>query len=109
MTYRPNRRDLHATLIAATATLLTILLNGPFPPIAAPRPGLDNSPAMRGLIPASEARAEGAWLLGEREEAPEVRLSFAPQYERLVWRVDGESADVLLDAATGEALEFEFE
>ncbi|HLT35666.1 MAG TPA: PepSY domain-containing protein [Enhygromyxa sp.] len=104
MPAHPNRRDLRATLFAAAMTLVTVLLN-PDPGLEQPAaPGDDES--MRGLIDAEQARAEGAWLIDDPDAR--ARLSFAPQYDRLVWRVDGSHADVLLDAQTGEILEFSF-
>jgi predicted NUDIX family NTP pyrophosphohydrolase len=63
--------------------------------------------ALEGLIDAKTARSTGAWWL----DAPETsaKLSFAPEHDRLVWRVTTAERSVLLDAETGEALAFEFE
>ncbi len=107
MTSRPNLRDLRASFLAAAATLVTLLLNGPEPQLEQPTSTLDEHHAMQGLLNAEQAQTEGAWLLDE--PGASARLSFAPQYDRLVWRVEGGDADVLLDAQTGEALEFTFD
>ena len=104
MLIHPTRRDLRATLVASTLTLVTLLLNGPSPALEQPNGDEDS---MRGLIDAERARAEGAWLIDDPDAR--AQLSFAPQYERLVWRVDGSDAEVLIDAETGETLEFSFE
>jgi hypothetical protein len=106
MTYRSfTIRDLQASVIAATATLVTILLNGPTP--SAPEPQALRPAAIEALIGVEQAEAEAEWLL----EQPDAtgRLSFAPEYERLVWRVDTGDAGVILDAKTGEPLEFQFD
>lgn len=62
--------------------------------------------ALEGLIEAESAAREGAWLLDEPDTT--VELSYAAQHDRLVWRVSGGQRSVLLDARTGDALEFEF-
>lgn len=117
---RPNHHDLRACLLATAATLMTLLLG------QSADYGAEHSPeysaeysaecsqtkpgdeqAMRGLINPAQAQREGAGLLGASSAA--VRLSFASEHRRLVWRVDGEQASVLLDAQTGEALEFAFD
>ena len=104
---RLSIRDIQASVIAATATLVTILLNGSTPiptpsAVAEPRPA-----ALDSLISAESAEAEAAWLLDQPDAAG--RLSFAPDYDRLVWQVDTAEGDVIVDAKTGEALEFRFD
>jgi hypothetical protein len=103
----PVSRDLRATFIAATATLVSVLLNGPGPEFEATAARAGDDRSLQGLIDAGRAQAEGAWLLDDPDA--QAKLSFAPQYERLVWRVDGADADVLIDAETGETLEFSFD
>jgi hypothetical protein len=113
---RPNHHDLRACLLATAATLITLLLGQSAdygaehspehsPECSQTKPG--DEQAMRGLINPAQAQREGAGLLGASSAA--VRLSFASEHRRLVWRVDGEQASVLLDAQTGEALEFAFD
>jgi len=109
-----NSRDLRACLLAAGATLLTVTLAQT--PVHSSSLGHESSAAkpsdeqaMRGLINAGQAQTEGRELLGEAEADAAARLSFAPEYQRLVWRVEGVSSSVLLDAVTGEALEFVFD
>jgi hypothetical protein len=65
------------------------------------------STALDGLLAASTARETGMHLLGEATTS--ARLSYAPEHDRLVWRVGTDGREVLLDAETGEPLEFEFE
>jgi hypothetical protein len=65
------------------------------------------STALEGLLSASTAREAGTSLLGDPTAS--ARLSFAPEHDRLVWRVGTDDREVLLDAETGEALGFEFE
>lgn len=65
------------------------------------------SAALDGLVAASTARNAGAELLGDPTAT--ARLGFAPEHDRLVWRVGTRDREVLIDAATGEALAFEFD
>lgn len=65
------------------------------------------SSALDGLLTASTARETGTNLLGDATAT--ARLSFAPEHDRLVWRVGTDAREVLLDAETGEPLAFEFE
>ena len=102
---RLSIRDIQASVIAATATLVTILLNGGAPaPVVTPEP---EPAALDALVSLESAEAEAAWLLDQPEAAG--RLSFAPDYDRLVWQVDTAEGDVIVDAKTGEALEFRFD
>lgn len=107
-TRAPSRRDLSAFAFAACATLVTVFLQGPIqaPSEHAPAAG-QADPALAGLLDADAAQAEGQWWLGQAELS--TRLSFAPEHDRLVWRVQSSDGGVLLDAATGDALAFEFE
>lgn len=92
-------RDSKALAFAAFAAVVLSFVN----PVQAPEP--TSSPDV--LIDARAAQASGAWWLDEPN--PTARISFAPEYERLVWRVGTDEHSVLLDATTGEALAFEFE
>jgi hypothetical protein len=69
--------------------------------------GSSGSSGLDGLLAASTARETGTHLLGDPTAS--ARLSFAPEHDRLVWRVGTDDREVLLDAETGEALAFEFE
>lgn len=109
----PSRRDLSAFALAAIGTLATSFLNGPFEsgPIESntATPDIEvmhSDPALDGLLDPKTAQSEGAWWIGE--PAANARLSYAPEHDRLVWRVSGATRGVLLDAATGEALAFEY-
>lgn len=105
-------RDSKALAFATMATWVIGLLNDPSldlqlrdrVPAATTSPA--SEAALEGLIDASTAETTGAWWLDEAK--PSAKLSFAPEYDRLVWRVTGHEHSVLLDAATGEALGFEF-
>jgi hypothetical protein len=104
----PGRRDLTALAFAACATLVTVFINGPIQTTTEhTRQAGPADPALAGLLDANAARAEAQWWLEQDELS--TKLSFAPEHDRLVWRVRGNDRSVLLDAATGEALAFEFE
>lgn len=105
MTHRSfKRQDFSALAIAALATLFTIALETPETQL---NTSMRADPALEGLIDAHAAREAGEWLLDEH--SVETRLSFEPEHERLVWRVTAPGEAVVLDAATGEALGFEFD
>ena len=102
----PNRRDMASFAFAAIGTLFTTL-SGPSPELTQDPPiRASEDPALDDFIDIEQAKAEGAWWLDETEV--DARLSFAPQHDRLVWRVGTPQQRVLLDAQTGEALEFEY-
>ena len=105
MTHRRlKRQDISALAFAAFATLFTSTIDVREPQ---PDPIERHDPALDGLIDAQTARATGEWFLDDG--AVEARLSFEPELERLVWRVTGSRDSVVLDAATGEAIGFEFD
>ena len=109
MPIRPNgHRDSTALAFAAMATFVLSFVDAPVA-LNSQTAGDESAAetALEPLIDAGEARAAGAWWLDEQQ--PAVKLSFAPEYERLVWVVEGGEQRVLLDAKTGEALAFEFE
>src|SRR5687767_12954716 len=99
-------RDLLALAFAAIGTLALVEL--PVSPVAEPatHEASRGDRAMDRLIDAESAAEVGSWWL--EDPTTTAKLSFDPGHERLVWRVSGRSARVLLDAATGEALAFEF-
>ena len=99
-----KRQDVSALAFAAFATLFTSFLQPGEPSLD---PVEFDDPALDGLIDAQTASETGGWLLDEH--AVRTRLSFAPEYHRLVWRVDGDGESVILDATTGETLGFEFD
>lgn len=102
----PNRRDMVSFAFAALGTLFTT------PSTTSPQLTQDapvaasEDPALDGFIDIEHAKQEGAWFLDD--SGVDARMSFAPQHERLVWRVSSAERSVLIDAETGEALEFEF-
>ena len=102
----PNRRDLASFAFAAIGTLFTTL-SGPSPQLVEDAPvTASEDPALDDFIDIEHAKREGSWWLDENEV--DASLSFAPQHDRLVWRVGTNQHRVLLDAQTGEALEFEY-
>lgn len=109
-------RDSKALAFAAIAAFIVTVLQNPDPslhgPISlevsdpAPRNTVDDS-ALDGLLDAQAAQTAGGWWLDDPSAT--ARLGFAPEHDRLVWRVGTNEHGVLLDAVTGEALAFEFE
>lgn len=101
----PTRRDLSSLALATLGTLFTVL-GSPSPQLEQPSAALSASedPALDAYLDVDHAKREGAWFLDDAEV--EARLSFAPEHDRLVWRVSASDRSVLLDAVTGEALEF---
>jgi hypothetical protein len=100
-------RDLLAFAFATITTLALVELPcGPVAEQATPEASRGER-AIDRLIDAESAAEVGSWWLDEPTTT--TKLSFDPGHERLVWQVSGRSARVLLDAATGEALAFEFE
>lgn len=101
-------RDSKALAFAALVSLgLTFLHDQASTEPQAPVVERAESTALEGLLAASTARGVGSHLLGDPNAS--ARLSFAPQHDRLVWRVGTDDREVLLDAVTGEALAFTFE
>jgi hypothetical protein len=101
-------RDSKAIVIAALVSVgLMFLSDQETTEPEAPVAEVAESSALDGLLAASTARETGTHLLGDATAS--ARLSFAPEHDRLVWRVGTEDREVLLDAETGEALGFEFE
>jgi hypothetical protein len=116
MTFRALcTRDSKALTFAAIAAFGLTVLQNPDPGLqatsqtaseTASRDSLDDS-SLDGLLDAEAAQTAGAWWLDDPTVT--ARLGFAPEHDRLVWRVGTGEQQVLLDAVTGEALSFEFE
>jgi hypothetical protein len=94
-------RESKALAFAAIVSLVLGLVPAPAPESTVGSRALDD------LLDARTAQTEGAWWLDDPTAT--AQLSFAREHDRLVWRVGTDEHRVLLDAATGEALAFEFD
>lgn len=104
------RRDIQAALIAAFGAISTLTLNPQFlTSTESSHAVIQASEVVGDLLDVEEARAEGAWWVDGDAASNSAQLSVDPSSDRLVWRVEGPEDTVLLDARTGEAVEFIFD
>jgi hypothetical protein len=110
----PDRSTLHRDLLPLAFAAFATLVLSVAVPVASPNlQSSDTRVSTSGPVPTvptvdiRAAERTGAWWLDARHVT--VHISFAPEYEHFVWRVEADKRTVLLDVATGEALEFEFE
>lgn len=110
-----HTRDLFALIFAGCGALLATCFDpgrletwrpGPVAQLESAGAAAGDAEALSGLLDAEEAVEAGSWWLDEPHA--EAELSFAPEHDRLVWRVRGCGSAVLLDATTGDALGFEY-
>jgi hypothetical protein len=98
--YAQAHRDSKALAFAA---LVTLVLG--FTPELGVEP-VPTGSALDGVLDARTAQIEGSWWL--EDPAATARLGFSPDHG-LVWRVEADAHEVVLDATTGEPVEFIFD